>query len=97
MIVSMMQVLIEIPESFSIKDKRQVVNSIKETTIRKFRLSCAEVDLQDSLRFAQLGLALVSNSAEFGEKVMQKALAEIETGYPLRLHSWEIHSECFSQ
>lgn len=96
MIVSMLQILIEIPETYSIKDKRKVVKAIKDTLIKKFKLSCAEIDLQDSLRFAQLGLALVSNSAEFGEKVMQKAVNIVENDYPLRIHSWEIHSECVS-
>lgn len=96
MIVSMMQVLIEIPESYSLKDKRKVVLSIKDHTLRKFRASCAEVDLQDSLRYAQIGLALVSNSADFGERVMQKILNWIEAEYPLRMHSFEIYSESFA-
>jgi len=96
MIVSMLQILIEIPETYSIKDKRKVVKSIKDTIIRKYKISCAEVDLQDSLRFAQLGMAIVSNSSEFGEKVMQKVLNLVEADFPLRIHSWEIQSECFS-
>ncbi|MBL8967847.1 MAG: DUF503 domain-containing protein, partial [Spirochaetaceae bacterium] len=71
MVVSMIQIIIEIPEASSIKDKRRVVTMTKERLRTKFRISCAEVDLLDSLRFAQIGGALVSNSKEFGEKVMQ--------------------------
>ena len=95
MIVSMLQVIIEVPESGSLKDKRRVVKSIKDRLRIKFRVSCAETDLQDSLRFAQIGAALVSNSAEFGEKVMRKALASIESELSLRIYDSSIASERF--
>ncbi len=93
MIVSMMQVLIEMPDVITIKDKRSIVVSIKRKLQSKFKLSCAETDLQESLRFAQLGAAIVSNSAEFGEKVLNKALHMVEYDFPLRIHSFETRSE----
>lgn len=95
MIVSMFQLLVELPESSSLKDKRRVVKSIKDRMRIRFHLSCAETELQDSLRFAQLGAALVSNSAEFGESVMRKALASIENDFSLRIHDSQIASERF--
>ena len=91
----MFQVRLELPEAGTIKDKRRVVKSIKDKMHARFRLSCAEVDLQDSLRFAQLGAALVSNSAEFGEKVMRKALSAMEDEFCLRVHDSQIASERF--
>lgn len=95
MTVSMLQVLIELPESGSLKDKRRVVKSIKEKLRHRFHVSAAETDLQDSLRFAQIGAALVSNSAEFGETVMRKALALIEAELSLRIYDSSIASERF--
>jgi hypothetical protein len=74
----MLVLLIELPESTSLKDKRSVVSSVKQRLRTKFRFSCAEVDLLDSLAFAEIGAALVSNSREFGESVMHKALAVVE-------------------
>jgi len=93
MVVSMLQVVIELPDATSLKDKRRVVLAIKERLRLKFRVSCAEVDLLDSIRFAHLGAAIVSNSREFGESVMQKALALVEDGFALRVHDAQIHSE----
>ena len=49
----------------------------------------------DSLRFAHLGAALVSNSREHGEEVMRKALDFVESSYDLRLHDSQIHTELF--
>ncbi len=95
MVVSMIQIVIEIPEASSLKDKRRVVSMTKERLRTKFRLSCAEVDLLDSLRFAHLGCALVSNSKEYGETVMQKALSFVEDGLALKVHDAQIHSELY--
>jgi len=95
MAVSMLQLIVELPESTSLKDKRRVVLAIKDRLRSKFRLSCAEVDLLDSLRFAHLGAALVSNSREHGEEVMRKALDFVESSYDLRLHDSQIHTELF--
>ncbi|MBN1518757.1 MAG: DUF503 domain-containing protein [Spirochaetales bacterium] len=95
MIVSMFQILLELPETSSIKDKRRIVKSIKDRLTRSFKVSCAETDLQDSLRFAQLGAALVSNSAEYGEMVMHKALGVIERDFSLRVHDSQVASERF--
>jgi len=53
------------------------------------------VDLQDSLTFAQIGGALVSNSKSHGETVMQKAFDMIEKDTPVRIQDMSIHSEEF--
>ena len=95
MVVSMLVIIIEIPESASLKDKRRVVSSVKQRLRTKFRFSCAEVDLLDSRSFAEIGAALVSNSREFGERVMHKALAVVEDEFGLRVHDAQIHSEIY--
>jgi uncharacterized protein YlxP (DUF503 family) len=95
MVVSMLQLIVELPEATSLKDKRRVVLAIKEKLRAKFRLSCAEVDLLDSIRFAHLGAALVSNSREYGEKVMHKALGFVEDSFSLRVHDSQVHSELY--
>ncbi|GHV30792.1 hypothetical protein AGMMS4952_18320 [Spirochaetia bacterium] len=95
MFVSMIQVIFEIPDVDSIKAKRQIIRSVKDKLQRRFRMSAAEVDLQDSLSFAQIGGALVSNSKAFGEQVLQKAFAMIENETPVRIQDVSIHTEEF--
>jgi len=95
MVVSMIQLLIELPPIESIKEKRRIVSSLKEKLYQKFRLSVAEVDLLDSLRYAQIGAALVSNSKRFGESVMHKALSLVESQAEGRLESAEIFTETY--
>ena len=95
MIVSMIQFIIEIPDANSIKEKRRIIRSIKDKLQRRFHMSAAEVDLQDSLSFGQIGAALVSNSRVFGESVLHKAFEAIEKETPVRIQDMSIYSEEF--
>jgi len=95
MIVSMIKIIFEIPEVGSIKEKRRIIKSIIDKLYRNFHMSAAEVDLQDSLSFAQIGGALISNSKVFGETVLQKAFSMIEKETPVRIQDMSIHSEEF--
>jgi uncharacterized protein YlxP (DUF503 family) len=91
----MIQILFEIPDSQSLKDKRQIIRSVKDKMQKKFHISAAEVDLQDSLTFAQIGGALVSNSQTYGETVLRKAFDLIERETPVRIQDMSIHSQEF--
>jgi len=95
MVISMIQIIFEIPDSTSIKEKRRVVKSVIDKMRRRFHLTAAEVDLQDSLAFSQIGGAIVSNSKTFGEKVLQKAFDLIEKETPVRIQDMKIYSEEF--
>jgi uncharacterized protein len=95
MVVSMIQFRILLPPIESIKDKRRIVLSLKEKLANKFHMSVAEVELQDSLQFAQIGAALVSNSRTFGETVMHKALAFVEQNCEGVLQDSQVFSEMY--
>ena len=54
---------IRIEGAHSIKDKRQVVKSIKDRLRNEFNVSVAEVEAQENRQLAVLGVAMVSNEA----------------------------------
>ncbi len=95
MIVSMIQLIIELPEVGSIKDKRRMVKSLKDKMIRRYRISVAEIDLHESLSFTHIGGAVVSNSREHGERIMQKVLHFVEEECLGRIQDVQIVSERF--
>ena len=95
MIVSMIQIIFEIPDVHNIKEKRRVIKSIIDKMHRRFHMSAAEIDLQDSLSFSQIAGALVSNSRSYGETVLQKAFLMIEKETFVRIQDMKIHSEEF--
>ncbi len=63
MIVGTLRVRLLLRESRSLKDKRQVVKSIKDRLHNGFNVSVAEVEALDNRQLAVLGLAMVSNEA----------------------------------
>jgi len=95
MIVSMIQIIFEIPDTSNIKEKRRLIKSIISKMQQRFHLSAAEIDLQDSLSFSQIGGVFVSNSRTFGETVLQKAFNMIEKETSVRIQDMKIHSEEF--
>lgn len=74
MVVGVCTVELWIPESQSLKDKRQVLHSLKDRLRGKFNLSVAEVDGQDLWQKAVLGIACVANDGSHVEQVLEQAL-----------------------
>jgi len=73
-IVGLCTVELFIPESQSLKDKRQGLLSLKDRLREKFNLSVAEVDGQDLWQKAVLGLACVANEGRYVNQVLDQAL-----------------------
>jgi uncharacterized protein len=79
MVVGICTVELLIPESQSLKDKRQVLHSVKDRLRGKFNLSIAEVDGQDLWQKAVLGMACVANDGGHVEQVLEQALNVIKS------------------
>jgi uncharacterized protein YlxP (DUF503 family) len=82
MFTAIAQVTLHLPESSSLKDKRQVVRSLLARLRHQFEVSAAEVARQDTWQIAVLGLAYVSGEASHAEEVVQHALRYIEESRP---------------
>jgi uncharacterized protein len=74
MIVGLCTVELFISESQSLKDKRQVLHSLKDRLHDKFNLSVAEVDGQDLWQKSVLGMACVANEGSHVNQVLDQAL-----------------------
>jgi uncharacterized protein len=78
MVVGLATIELYIPESQSLKDKRQVLKSLLETTRQKFNVSAAEVDHLDIWRRATVAFACVSKDQSFADQVLNKIIDTIE-------------------
>lgn len=74
MIVGLCTVELFIPGSQSLKDKRQVLLSLKDRLREQFNLSVAEVDGHDLWQKTVLGLACVANEGRYANQVCDQAL-----------------------
>ena len=76
--IGTLTVVLHLGEGSSLKDKRQVIKSLIETTRQKFNVSIAEIDDLDIWRRATIGVACVSNDAAHANRVLDKVLDFIE-------------------
>ena len=76
--VGMLRVVLRIPESGSLKDKRQVVRSVSQRLRNKFSVAVAEVDDQEAWQIATLGVACVANTTRHCDDVLSEVQAFIE-------------------
>lgn len=65
-------------EANSLKEKRQVIKSIIERLQGRFNISIAETGFQDSLRRAEIGMAVVSNETVHLERIIGKVINFVE-------------------
>jgi len=63
MIVGSLRVRLVVRESRTLKDKRRVVQNIKDRLRNAFNVSIAEIDAQDNRQLIVLGIAMVGNES----------------------------------
>ena len=73
-IVGLCTIELFIADSQSLKDKRQVLLSLKDRLRQKFNLSVAEVEAQDLWQKAVLAFACVANDGRHVNQVLDQAL-----------------------
>lgn len=66
------EVEIRIPQSRSLKERRQVVRSLVDGAQQRFRVSVAEVGGQDTWQRATLGFAVVGSEAHIVESIVDE-------------------------
>jgi len=79
MIVGTLEVRLLLREARSLKDKRQVVKSIKDRVRNQFNVSIAEVAELDNRQLAVLGMAMVSNESHHVKMALGQIVAMLRT------------------
>jgi uncharacterized protein YlxP (DUF503 family) len=74
MVIGVARVVLHIPASQSLKDKRQVVKSLIAQVQRQFQVAAAEVERQDQWQIGVIGLACISTSAGHADEVIARAV-----------------------
>jgi len=70
--VATLEVKLSLPGVNSLKEKRQILRSLKDRIRGKFNVAVAEVDYQDVWRTACLGVVTVANDGRFLESALSK-------------------------
>lgn len=79
MVITVARVVVRIPASQSLKDKRQVVKSLLAQVQRQFQVAAAEIEEHDRHQIGVIGLACLSTEARHADEVIARAVRFIET------------------
>ncbi|MDY7228765.1 DUF503 domain-containing protein [Hyalangium rubrum] len=89
MFVCVSRLTLQIPESGSLKAKRQVLRRVTERVKARFNVAVAEVDDQDLWQKASIALAVVGNERRHVDEQMEKIIHFVEEMYVAPLISRE--------
>ena len=67
-----------IPHATSLKDKRQVCRSLVDKARKRFNVSVAEVDTQDTHQTLTIGIAVVSGEFTHGQNYIEEIIRFME-------------------
>ena len=79
-----------IPESSSLKNKRQVLKSIKDRVRQSFNVSVSEVDTNDLWQRAVLGIACVGNEKRYINGMLDKIVDFVRGNHSVELINYKI-------
>jgi uncharacterized protein YlxP (DUF503 family) len=82
MIVGTLRVRLVLREARSLKDKRQVVRSIRDRLRNGFNVSIAEIEAQDQCQLAVLGLAMIGTESRQVRSTLDQ-IVEALRGHPI--------------
>jgi uncharacterized protein len=72
--VGLLTLDIHIPDAQSLKDKRQVLRSLKDKLRREFNVAVAELDHHDAWQRSIVGVVTLSNEEKHVRESLQKVL-----------------------
>ena len=78
MAVGLLTLELHIADAQSLKDKRQVIRSLKDRLRGKFNVAVAELDFQDSWQRSVIGVVTLAGEEHYVQEILQKVLHEAD-------------------
>ncbi|HXO15313.1 MAG TPA: DUF503 domain-containing protein [Steroidobacteraceae bacterium] len=78
MVIGTLTITLQVPDSASLKDKRQVVRSLTARIRQRFNVAVAEVEDQNLWQSAVIGIACVSADGRHADEMCQKVLRFVD-------------------
>jgi uncharacterized protein YlxP (DUF503 family) len=90
--IGLLTLEIHIPDARSLKDKRQVLRSLKDRLRGHFNVAVAELDHQDTWQRSVIGVVTLSSNEHHLQESLQTVFAESEKllGRDLIAHEFEV-------
>lgn len=76
--VGLLTLELHIPHAQSLKDKRQVLRSLKDRLRAKFNVAVAELEHHETWQRSVVGIVTISNEEQDVEQALQQVLSEAD-------------------
>ena len=83
--IGLLYVDLFIPDAQTLKDKRQVLKSLKDKVRHQFNVSVSELDGQDKWQVATLGFAMLGNDNRHIDSTLQHIVSLIESTHQVEV------------
>ena len=90
MIVGVCTIELRLPETRSLKGKRQILKSMTTRVKNNFNVAIAEVDYQDKSQRALLGVAVVSTAHDHANGILSKVVNFVDSMYVAEMLDYHI-------
>jgi hypothetical protein len=78
MVIGVLEMMLYLPESHSLKEKRRVVKSVKDKVRSRYNVSIAEIDAQDLWQRACLGVCSLGNDRRYLNAQLEEVIRFVE-------------------
>jgi len=79
MVVGLLRLEVHVPNAQTLKEKRSVLNSLKDQLRGKFNISVAEIDANETWQRATVGISTLGNSRAYTEGLLREVTDWVRT------------------
>jgi len=79
MVVGLLRLEVHVPNAQTLKEKRSVLNSLKDQLRGKFNISVAEIDANETWQRATIGISTLGNSRAYAEGLLREVTDWVRT------------------
>ncbi len=90
MAIGLCHLVLYLPESGSLKNKRSVLESLRTRVRNKFNVSVSELGDNELWQKAVLGVAIVCNEARYANQVLSKVVDLVQTDVRVELLDYSV-------
>ncbi len=95
MTIGILKIIYHLPYSQTLKNKRQILRSIKDILKKKFNISISEIDYMNLWQKSLIGISMISSEQSFINSNFNKIISEFEcfkNGYIADYNTEYLHS-----
>ena len=89
MVVGLLRIEVHLPNAHSLKEKRSVLNSLKDQLRGRFNISVAEVEASETWQRATVGISTLGSSRAYTEGLLREVMTWVRTTHLVELMTVE--------